>query len=73
MRGYCYRTERGTVFIMPRNGRWHIVYDDQGLGSYHSPAAAADDAAGGHTFSPSNGVDLGDLELPPDISDWERF
>ncbi|WP_157080311.1 hypothetical protein [Sphingobium cloacae] len=50
-----------------------IVYNGEELGSYHSPGAAADDAAGGHTFSPSNGIDLGDLNLSPDIADWETI
>ena len=70
--GYKHSTRRGPVYILPREGRWLIIYDDEDLGSYHSPAAAADDAAGGHTFSPSNGVDLGDLDISGDIGDWEQ-
>ena len=73
MRGYRYRTRRGPVYIVPRGERWHIVYDEEDLGSYHSPRSAADDASGGHTFSPSNGVDLGDLDIPEDIGEWETI
>ena len=58
---------------MPRNERWHIVYDEEDLGSYHSPRSAADDASGGHTFSPSNGVDFGDLDISEDIGEWETI
>lgn len=68
-----YRTRRGTVSILPVQGRWGLFYDDENLGSYHSPEAAADDAARGHTFTPSNGVDLGSIGIPYDLSDWDRF
>jgi hypothetical protein len=72
--GFVFRTRRGPVIIAQQsNGRWAIVYDDENLGSYHSPAAAADDAAGGHTFTPSNLVDLGSLGISADLGDWERF
>ena len=50
-----------------------MLYDDENLGSYHSPEAAADDVAGGHTFSPSNGIDLGDLGISENINDWVRL
>jgi hypothetical protein len=73
MRGFVHQTRRGPVTIVPIQGRWCIVYDDENLGSYHSPMAAADDAAGGHTFTPSNGVDLGSLGLSDDLGDWERL
>ena len=67
-------SRRGTVYVLPQQGgRWCIVYNEENLGSYHSPMAAIDDAAGGHTFSPSNGVDLGSLGLSDDIGDWEQF
>ncbi len=68
---YSYKTHRGIVKIVPTSGRFNIIYNDENLGSYHSAAAAADDASGGHTFSPSNGVDLGDLDIPGDIGEWE--
>lgn len=67
---YSYNTRRGVVKIVPASGRFQIIYDGENLGSYHSAAAAADDASGGHTFSPSNGVDLGDLDIPGDIGEW---
>ncbi len=73
MRGYRYQTRRGPVHILPHQGRWIIMYDDENLGSYHSPDAAADDVSGGHTFSPSNGVDFADLDIPDGINEWERF
>lgn len=73
MRGWYWRTSRGVVSIQPVAGRWCIFFDDENLGSYHSPEAAADDAAGGHTFTPANGADLGSLGLSDNINDWERL
>lgn len=73
MRGWLYRTRAGVASIQQVNGRWCIFFGDENLGSYHSPAAAADDAAGGHTFMPSSGIDLGDLGIPDDLGDWDQF
>ena len=67
---YFVRTEHAVVSIQSVAGRWCIFYGDENLGSYHSPAAAADDAAGGHTFTPSDSIDLGELGLPYDLSEW---
>ncbi|WP_199559138.1 hypothetical protein [Nioella nitratireducens] len=70
---YQYYTPHGTVSIMPEpEGRWKVMFGDENLGSYHSPEAAADDVSGGHTFSPSNGVDLGQLGIPDDLGDWDK-
>jgi hypothetical protein len=69
MKGWYWRTSRGVVSIRPVAGRWCIFFNDENLGSYHSPDAAA----GGHTFTPSNGVDLGSIGLSDNINDWERL
>ncbi|MGJ8586441.1 MAG: hypothetical protein ACSHXD_20315 [Marinosulfonomonas sp.] len=70
---YQYYTSSGTVGILPEpKGRWKVMFDEENLGSYHTPEAAADDVSGGHTFSPSNGVDLGELGIPEDLSDWTK-
>mgnify|MGYP000147741298 CR=1 FL=1 len=68
---YIYQTKVGTFTILLKNGRWHIIYKDEDLGSYANPKQAADDLSGGHTFSPSNGVDTGTLGIPEDIEEWE--
>lgn len=49
-----------------------MVFQEEDLGSYHSPEAAADDVSGGHTFSPSSGIDLGELGIPADVAEWEQ-
>ncbi|QCP50183.1 hypothetical protein FAZ95_13935 [Trinickia violacea] len=68
---YSFATRRGTFHIIPtRDGRWHAVFNDQSLGSYHTPAQAADDLAMGTTFSP--GFDTSVLGISDDIGDWDR-
>lgn len=67
-----HRTARKPVFIArSQDGRFHVVYDGESLGSYASIAQAVDDAAGGHTFAPGDGTDLGSLGLSSDSGDWE--
>ncbi len=73
MRGYRYQTRRGPIYIVARDGRWQLVFEGESLGSYHSPRAAADDAAGGHTFTPSSGIDLATLGIPDGINEWEVY
>lgn len=68
---YYVHTSREVVSIRAAGGRWAIFYGDENLGSYHRPEAAADDAAGGHTFTPSDGTDLGSLGLPADLREWQ--
>ncbi|MGX1498565.1 hypothetical protein ACSSV1_003616 [Labrenzia sp. MBR-25] len=70
---YQYFTPQGTVGLIPEpHGRYKIMFNEENLGSYHSAEAAADDVSGGHTFSPSSGVDLGELGIPADLGDWEK-
>lgn len=65
-------TARGPVFIgVSRDRRYHIIWRGESLGSYESAVGAIDDAAGGHCFSPSDGTDLGELDISRDIGDWE--
>jgi hypothetical protein len=52
--------------------RFHVLWKEDSLGSYPTAAAAADDAAGGHTFTPSDGTDLGELGISPGLGVWER-
>ena len=70
---YQYPTTRGNVCILPEaTGRYKVIFNGENLGSYHSANAAADDVSGGHTFSPSNGVDLGELDIPCDLIEWKK-
>lgn len=62
---YYWTTRIGTFYIAQSNdGRFHPVYDDESLGSYATAQQAAEDLAGGHTFSISSGVDTADLGIP---------
>jgi hypothetical protein len=71
-RRYSFNTRAGTFHIVNRKGRFHIIFREEDLGSYATPEQAADDLAGGHTFSPSSGVDPGSLGIPGDLSEWEQ-
>lgn len=71
MRVIChFKTPKGVVSIVQSQNRFRLYFEDEYLGSYNSPQHAVDDAAGGHTFTPSCGSDLGDLGVPDDLSDW---
>lgn len=68
---YYWKTRAGLVELKPSDsGRYEVLFRGENLGSYHSPEAAADDVAGGHTFMPSDGTDLGTLGIPHDLSEW---
>lgn len=70
---YTWNTRIGTFYISEFEGRFHAVYGDDSLGNYALPEQAADDLAGGHTFSIRNGVDTATLGIPADLSKWERI
>jgi hypothetical protein len=70
---YVYKTRVGAFYIAEHNGRFHPVFEEQSLGSYATPQQAAEDLAGGHTFTPSTGTDTAELNIPDDISEWERL
>ena len=64
-------TPRGPVFIgRSSDGRFHVIWQSESLGSYACAEGAIGDAAGGHTFTPPDGTDLGKLGISGDIGDW---
>lgn len=68
---FMHETSKEPVYIAKSaDGRFHVVYKNEDLGSYQSPEMAIDDAGGGHTFMPSDGTDLGLLGLADSINDW---
>lgn len=72
MKGYWTYPTRWGVFSIrqSRDGRWHPMFGDEDLGSYHHPAAALEDLAGGHTATPSNGMDTERAGLPDELGEW---
>ena len=60
-------------YICEYNGRFHPLFDEESLGSYINVMQAAEDLAGGHTFSISTGHDTARLGIPEDISEWTRL
>ena len=69
---YYHRTAVGTFLIVERFERWHVLFEDESLGSYANARQAVDDLAGGHTFSPGKGIDTSKLGIPCDIGEWQR-
>lgn len=69
---YYHRTSIGNFLIVECTGRWHAIYNDESLGSYVNPRQAAEDLAGGHTFSPGPEIDTSKLDIPRDIEEWEK-
>lgn len=66
-----HNTALGPVFIARSDtGRFHPMWKGEQLGSYVNAAQAIDDVAGGHTFTPSDGTDLGALSISDDPGDW---
>jgi hypothetical protein len=48
------------------------MFNAESLGSYVTPDQAADDVAGGHTFSAGQGIDTAKLGIPRDLNEWSR-
>lgn len=69
---YVHPTKWGKFAIVARAGRWHVMFEEEDLGSYHSPIAAHDDLIGDHCFSNSAGLDTSEIGLPLDLADWHR-
>lgn len=70
---FVYNTRIGPFYIAELGGRYHPVYNEESLGSYARPEQAAEDVAGGHTFSLSNGIDTATLGIPEDLGGWQRL
>ena len=72
---YKWGTKIGTFFICQSiDGRFHPVFDgEKSLGSYSEPWQAAEDLAGGHTFSVSSGIDTSTLGIPEHHLDWHSI
>lgn len=71
---YKYKTRVGTFYIgQTPDGRFHPVFDDESLGSYAEAWQAAEDLAGGHTFSVTGVEDTSVLGIPEHYSEWEKI
>lgn len=70
---YRYMTRSGAVTIAEHEGQFHVIFEEESLGSYRRPQEASEDVAGGHTFMPTSGLDLGALGIPEDLNEWEKL
>jgi hypothetical protein len=69
---YVTNTRIGPFYIAKsEDGHFHVIYDGTSLGSYATPEQAADDVAGGHTFSTPSGIDTASLGIPADVVEWQ--
>ena len=69
---YIFHTRVGPFKIVQNGARFDIMFEGDSLGSYATAEMAAEDLAGGHTFTPSSGIDPFELGISPDLSDWEE-
>ena len=69
---FKWNTSIGPFYIAAHEGRYLVIFDDESLGSYATPALAVDDLAGGHTFSAGPGIDTATLGISDELTDWER-
>jgi len=73
---YVFQTRIGPFYIAKDLGRYHLIFDDEILGSYGSARVAADDLARGHTpgvRDPSSNdyISTKDLGIPADLLKWK--
>lgn len=66
----CQRPAGLFAIRLDRHGRWHVMFEDEDLGSYATAPQACDDLVGGHTWFPSCG-DPSRQQLPDEVGDWE--
>jgi hypothetical protein len=69
---WAFGTKWGEFAIEQRGDRFVALFDGESLGAYASPFQALEDLVGGHTVSPSNGLDTSKAELPEELSGWTR-
>ena len=67
---YTHPSPAGTFTIRLMRGRWHVLFQDEDLGSYPTPQQALDDLAGGHTYTLPGGHDSSAMGLSEDLGDW---
>lgn len=70
---FRFKTRIGPFLIAASEDGFHPVYAAESLGCYRSPEQAAEDLAGGHTYSIAGSVDTATLGIPYDVFDWERL
>lgn len=68
---YEFVTDAGSFYVgQSEGGRFHRRFEGDSLGSDAEAWQAAEDLAGGHTFSAGAGIDRASLGIPPAPSEW---
>ncbi len=70
---YKWQTRIGPFYLAEQDsGRFHILYENENLGSYATAQQACEDLANGHTPFVSTGIDPSTLGIDDNVSEWER-
>ena len=69
---YYFKTQAGTFMIVAKKGRWHLIFQDDPVGSYATVEQAVDALASGQAFSLRGRVDTANLGIPRDLGEWSR-
>jgi len=67
---WVFYTPWGVFSIRPNDDGFAPFFEEENLGWYQTVSTALDDLVGGHTFTPSNGLDTSKAGLPDDLSEW---
>jgi hypothetical protein len=69
---YSYATQEGTVHIACglKDLLFHIIWNNQSLGSYEAADIAAEEAATGAPFKALGRAKLMKLDISPSVFDW---
>jgi hypothetical protein len=70
---WYFKTRFGIFKIVPtKNGRYELMMNDEFLGNYHSPEAAADDVYTQHSkHDPWD--EASNIDPPDGLMEWEIF
>ena len=70
---YLYETSAGAFYIAEHKGQFHPLFQEESLGGYATAGQAAEDLAGGHTFSLPGGIDPSELGIPDELENWVKI
>ena len=70
---YVCKTAVGPFYIVEHERVFYPLFKGEMLGGYATPEQAADDLAGGHTFSVSSVADTSKLGIPHDLAEWQKL
>ena len=77
MNCYVYRTRIGPFYIAKFPSNYHVIFDNQTIGTFDTAAQAAEELSFGQGSNIFEGafrkLDISELRISPDLSKWERL